>query len=87
MPKTLHKAQHPASEKPQHAPAKVTPIQYSAKVQTATPEDTTKPLSKEGIKQIQEIVGSFAWYGRETDPTMAKLSVLLQVYKQTPQRD
>ena len=34
--------------------------------------DTSKKLSPQGIKRIQEIVGAFAWYARATDPTMAK---------------
>ena len=56
----LVRFQHSAPSKPQHAPAKSIPIQYGAKVQTATPADTSKPLSKEGVRRIQEIVGSFA---------------------------
>ena len=68
----LNQFQHSPPSKPQHAPAKATPIQYGAKVQRATPSDTSAPLPKEGIRRIQEIVGSFAWYARATDPTMAK---------------
>ena len=67
----LHKFQHPLPPKPQHAPAKAAPIIYGSKLQRPTPEDTSPPLSKENIKRIQEIVGSFAWYSRSTDPTMA----------------
>ena len=55
--------------KPQHAPATAAPIQYGAKKQTAIPEDTSPPLSADGIKHIQKAVGMFAWYSRATDPT------------------
>ena len=70
--KALHKLQHPAPTKPQHAPSTAAPIQYGAKQQSATPEDTSPPLPPEGIKRIQEAVGMFAWYSRSTDPIMAK---------------
>ena len=58
--------------KPQHAPATAAPIQYGAKKQTAIPEDTSPPLSADGIKHIQKAVGMFAWYSRATDPITAK---------------
>ena len=66
----LHKYQHKPPKKPQHAPAKAAPIQYGAKTQTAT-QDTSPLISAPRIKRIQEVVGSFAWYARACDPTMA----------------
>ena len=68
---SLHKFQHPAPPKPQHSPAHAAPIQYGAKVQQEY-LDTSPQISKEGIRRIQEIVGTFAWYSAATDPTMAK---------------
>ena len=70
--KSLGKFQHPVPTKPQHAPAKAAPVEYGLKVQKKTPEDTSPELSPEGIKKIQDIVGTFAWYSRATDPTMAQ---------------
>ena len=58
--------------KPQHAPAKAAPINCGAKVQQKTPEDNSAPLSEAGIKRIQDVVGTFSWYSRATDPTMAQ---------------
>ena len=58
--------------KPQHAPSKAAPINYGAKVQQTKPTDDSIPLSKEGIKRIQQVVGAFAWYARAADTTMAK---------------
>ena len=68
--RALHKYQHPAPKRPQHAPAKAAPIQYGAKVQTTT-HDTSPRISAEKIKHIQDVVGTFAWYSRACDPTMA----------------
>ena len=51
--KDLHELQHPMPAKPQHAPA-AAPIQYGAKQQTVIPEDTSPPLSADGIKCIQK---------------------------------
>ena len=70
VPKALHKYQHPKPAKPQHAPAKAVPIQYGAKVQTAT-TDTSPQISAERIRHIQDVVGTFAYYSRAVDPTMA----------------
>ena len=70
IPKALHKYHHKTPSKPQHAPAKSVPIQYGAKVQT-TNTDTSRRISAERIRHIQDVVGTFAWYSRATDPTMA----------------
>ena len=70
--KALNKYQHPKPSKPQHAPAKADPIQYGSKSQQSKPEDTSPQLSPAGIKRIQDIVGTFGWYARATDPTMEK---------------
>ena len=51
------------NSKPQHAPAKAKPIQYGAKIQVEE-KDTTPELSPAGIKRIQDVVGTFAWYSR-----------------------
>ena len=73
----LTKYQHKKPQRPQHSPYLSTPIQYGAKVQTPLPPDTTTPLSDAQIKHVQDIVGSFIWYGRACDPTlMAALSAI-----------
>ena len=70
--KALTKYQHLKPAKPQHAPAKAGPIQYGSKTQQSKPEDTSPQLSPAGIKRIQDVVGTFGWYARATDPTMEK---------------
>ena len=70
--KSLGKFQYPTPSKLQHTPAKAPPVEYGLKVKKKTPEDTSPELSPEGIKKIQDIVGTFAWYSCATDPTMAQ---------------
>ena len=67
--KVLQQYQHPKPSKPQHVPAKAKPIQYGAKIPVEE-RDTTPELSPAGIKRIQDVVGTFAWYSRASDPTM-----------------
>ena len=40
LPAALNKYQHPTPSRPQHAPAKPTPIQYGAKIQTEHKENS-----------------------------------------------
>jgi hypothetical protein len=67
----LIKYQHPKPKHPQHSPYLAAPIEYGAKVQAPVPADNTTLLSDEQIKHIQDVVGSFIWYGRACDPTLA----------------
>jgi hypothetical protein len=43
---------------------------YGQKVQYAKPEDSSKPLTDKGTKRVQEVSGTFLYYGRTMDPTM-----------------
>lgn len=67
----LTEYQHPQPKKPQHSPYQATPIIYGAKVQQPTPTDNAAPLTDKQIKHVQDIVGTFIWYGRAYDPTLA----------------
>ena len=67
----LTKYQHPKPTRPQHSPYLAAPVEYGAKVQNPVEKDTSDPLSAEQIKHVQDIVGSFIWYGRACDPTLA----------------
>ena len=40
-------------------------------MQQPTPTDNTVPLTNEQIKHVQDIIGTFIWYGRACDPTLA----------------
>jgi hypothetical protein len=57
-------------KKSQSAPSGWIPPQYGASIQYAEDEDATQLLSKEGITRLQEIVGTFMYYGRAVDNTM-----------------
>ena len=66
----LIKFNHNKPSKPQHSPYQAAPVQYGTKVQT-TPTDTTPRLSPEQIKFIQQVVGTFLFFGHAVDPTLA----------------
>ena len=67
---TLEKLQHRPPTKPQHSPHRYTPPQYGQQQQFVTPPDTTAKLSLSETTHIQQIVGSFLYYGRAVDPTI-----------------
>jgi hypothetical protein len=43
---------------------------YGATVQYAKPEDRSRLLSKEEKKYIQQVIGTFLYYGQAVDSTM-----------------
>ncbi len=67
--KALTKYQHPKPVTPPHAPYKVAPIQYGARIQRVE-VDTTQPLTPKDIKRVQDIVGTLLYYARAVDPTL-----------------
>jgi hypothetical protein len=68
--KQLAKYNHEKPKKPQHCPWEPAPIKYGSKSQETDQPDTSPPLDKAGIQRIQQIVGSFLYYSRATDPTI-----------------
>jgi hypothetical protein len=66
----LHILQHPHPARPQHAPHKMQPINYGAKVQFATPADTTTPLTDAEKLSLQQAIGYLLYYARAVDPKM-----------------
>ena len=62
------KYQHANPKKPQQSPYQAQPIQYGTNVQQPVKSDTSAPLSDDQIKRVQEIVGTFVYYGRAWDP-------------------
>jgi hypothetical protein len=68
--KALHRFTHPDPTKPQHAPHPWIAPEYGASIQYAGPEDTSTPLNKAGITRLQQIIGTFLFYGRAVDNTM-----------------
>jgi hypothetical protein len=71
IPSALHKYQHPAPKRPQHAPQHHwNQPNYSATQQLATPADTTDLASEPDKKRIQQVTGTLLFYARAVDPTM-----------------
>ena len=66
----LHKFQHPTPKKPQDSPYPATIKQYGVKVQLTDPIDTSARLPPHKIKRLQQIIGTFLFYGRAVDPTL-----------------
>ena len=69
--KTLTKLNFTKSTKNQYAPHKWTVPIYGHNRQFAPSEDTSTPLDKHGIKRVQQVVGSFLYYARAIDNTIA----------------
>ncbi len=68
--KALKQFQHLPPSKPQNQPHPHIPPTYGAKVQYTEPEDTLPKPSKDGKRFIQEVTGTFLFYGRAIDSTM-----------------
>jgi hypothetical protein len=67
----LHKFQHETPKLQQHhAPHKHNEVQYGRKIQLTEPADTLPPLSKDGTKRLQKIIGTLLYYARAVDSTM-----------------
>ena len=81
MPKymgwALAQFNHPMPDKPQHQPHQHAIPMYGATVQYAKPKDTSQRLSPSKKKHIQEVIGTFLYYGRAVDSTM--LTALLAI--------
>jgi hypothetical protein len=61
---------HTIPDKPQHQPHLHTIPTYGATIQYAKPEDTSRKLSPQEKKFIQEVIRVFLYYRRAVDSTM-----------------
>ena len=66
----LKKFKHIKSNRKQNSPSKFTPPKYGQKIQMAAEEKEYNKLTKEEIKKLQQVIGSFLFYGRAIDSTM-----------------
>ena len=66
----LTRFSHPTPNTLQHSPFKWFQPTYGAKVQYATPEDTSPIISTKDTKRIQQVVGTLLYYARAIDNTM-----------------
>ena len=67
--KALVRFQHELKQL-QHSPHPHEAKNYGAKVQYAKPDDDSQPLDKEGKRFVQQVCGTFLYYGRAVDGTM-----------------
>jgi hypothetical protein len=54
---------HQVPKKPQHQPHKHTIPFYGATIQYTKAEDTSRPLTKDENKYIQQVIGTFLYRG------------------------
>jgi hypothetical protein len=69
VPEALHKFQHPAPYRPEHAPHDWSKPAYGQKQQFVAPPDDSKLLDRDGINRIQQVIGTFLYYARAIDVT------------------
>jgi len=72
VPDKLHEFGHTAPKRPQHTPHPSPAARFGKSAQETTPPDTSAPVSADGKKRVQQIVGSFLYYGRAVDTTILK---------------
>ena len=74
MPGYVHEAikrfQHEMPRRPQHQPYPHVVPNYGAKVQYSAEADTSRALDKKEKKFVQQVIGTFLYYGRAVDGTM-----------------
>ena len=63
----LKKFQHLMSFRLQYAPHPYSRPDYSVKTQFTPDADKSAPLTADGIQQLQQVVGTFLFYGRAID--------------------
>jgi hypothetical protein len=66
----LHKYQHAAPARPEHAPHTWNPPIYGAKTQYVEDETTSPALSNKDVNKLQQLTGTLLYYTRAFDPTL-----------------
>ena len=82
----LHKFQHPTPQKSQDNPYPATAKQYGMKVQLMDPIDMSAPLPLHEVKHLQQIIGTFLFYGHAVDPSILRPSANSHPTKPLPQK-
>jgi hypothetical protein len=72
VPDKLREFGHTAPKRPQNTPHPSPEARFGKSAQETTPPDTSEPLPASGKKRVQQIVGSFLYYGRAVDITILK---------------
>jgi hypothetical protein len=66
----LHKYQHPAPARPEHAPHTWNPPIYGAKTQFVDDKTRSPALSDKDVNKLQKLTGTLLYYARAVDPTL-----------------
>jgi hypothetical protein len=66
----LHKYQHAAPTRPEHAPHTWNPLVYGAKTKYVDDETTSPALSDKDVNKLQQLTGTLLYYARAVDPTL-----------------
>jgi hypothetical protein len=66
----LHKYQHPAPIRPEHAPHTWNPPVYCAKTQYVEDENNSPALSTKDVNKLQQLKGTLLYYARSVYPTL-----------------
>jgi hypothetical protein len=66
----LHKYQHAAPERPEHAPHTWNPPIYGAKTQYVQDKITSPALFEKDVNKLQQLTGTLLYYARAVDATL-----------------
>ena len=66
----MQRYKHEAGKKNEDQPYEYGKLNYEAKVQYATEEDSLEPLGEEETTWVQQVVGTFLYCGHAVDGTM-----------------
>jgi hypothetical protein len=70
IPKVLTRFGHKKPDKPQHSPYKPFLKKYGKEAQEPLPVDDSERLDLDGVKRVQQVVGSLLFYARAIDSTI-----------------
>jgi hypothetical protein len=66
----LHKYQHPAPARPEHAPHGWNPPIYGSKTQFVNDPTPSPALAEKDVNKLQQLTGTLLYYARAVDPTL-----------------
>jgi hypothetical protein len=66
----LHKYQHPAPVRPEHAPHTWNPPMYGAKTQFVNDTTPSPALSDKDVNKLPQLTGTLLYDERDVDPTL-----------------
>jgi hypothetical protein len=78
----LHKYQHAAPARPEHAPRTWNPPIYGAKTQCVEDKTTSPALSDKDVNKLQQLTGTLLYYARAVDPCLI-MTINVLAYEQS----